>query len=190
MKIDKLPNENLLLRSALSATMILLAGALRIAPHPWNFAPVGALALFSGALLRDRRLAFLCAMVAMLAGDLVLGFNKLSPLVYASFAVSVLIGRWLKDKRTVSRVAGITLLGALQFFVITNLGVWAFLNSYPRDAGGLLACYIAGIPFFWNTLAGDALYATLLFGGFALAERIVPALRQQEPARPWRQPAQ
>jgi hypothetical protein len=62
--------------------------------------------------------------------------------------------------------------------LITNWGVWAFLNSYPRTGGGLAACYLAGVPFFWNTLAGDALYATLLFGGFALAERLAPRLRQ------------
>jgi Family of unknown function (DUF6580) len=177
METEKLERENLLLRSILIFSIIVLAAALRIAPHPWNFTPVGALALFSGAMLRDRRVAFLCAIMAMLAGDLVLGFNKLSPLVYASFAVSVLIGRWLKDKRAISSVAGATLLGAVQFFLITNFGVWAFLNSYPPGAGGLLACYIAGIPFFWNTLAGDALYATLLFGGFAVAERTVTSLR-------------
>jgi hypothetical protein len=184
MQTERLERENLLLRTVLIFSTIVLTAALRVVPHPWNFTPVGALAFFSGAMLRDRRVAFLCAMLAMLAGDLVLGFNRLSPLVYSSFAVSVLIGRWLKDKREVSRIAGATLLGALQFFLITNFGVWAFLNSYPRGAGGLLACYIAGIPFFWNTLAGDVLYATLLFGGFALAERIVPALGQQEPARP------
>jgi hypothetical protein len=62
-------------------------------------------------------------------------------------------------------------LGALQFFLITNFGVWAFLNSYPRTVAGLAECYLAGIPFFWNTLAGDAVYAALLFGGFALAQR-------------------
>jgi hypothetical protein len=78
----------------------------------------------------------------------------------------------------VPRIAGATFLGALQFFLITNFGVWALLNSYPRTGGGLAACYLAGVPFFWNTLAGDALYASLLFGGFALAERLAPRLRQ------------
>ncbi|HET7259019.1 MAG TPA: DUF6580 family putative transport protein, partial [Candidatus Acidoferrum sp.] len=54
----------------------------------------------------------------------------------------------------------------------------AFGLSYPRTSAGLLSCYVAGIPFFWNTLAGDVLYASLLFGGFALAERVFPALRE------------
>ena len=55
---------------------------------------------------------------------------------------------------------------------------------YPKTGAGLAACYVAGIPFFWNTLAGDAMYATLLFGGFALAERFFPALRAVEASSP------
>jgi hypothetical protein len=97
--------------------------------------------------------------------------------VYASFLVNVVIGLWLRDRGTIARISLATLLGAIQFFLVTNFAVWQFLSGFPHTASGLLACYIAGIPFFWNTLAGDAFYATLLFGGYALAERFVPALR-------------
>jgi len=167
--------ESPLLRSLLILALILIAAALRVAPHPWNFTPVGAMALFSGAVIRDRRLAFILPVLAMAAGDVFVGFNILTPLVYASFLLSVAIGRFLYEKRSVARIGGATLLGAVQFFVITNFGDWAFLGSYPHTAAGLLACYISGVPFFWNTLAGDALYATLLFGAFALVEQLVPA---------------
>lgn len=177
MKIDSSDKGNFMLRAILIFAMIVLAAALRLAPHPWNFTPVGAIALFSGAMVRDRRIAFLFPVVVMFATDLIIGFNQLSPLVYASFLLSVGIGRFLNQKRNVLRIGGATLLGALQFFIITNFGVWAFLNGYPRTGGGLVACYLAGVPFFWNTLAGDAVYATLLFGGFALAERLAPRLR-------------
>jgi hypothetical protein len=173
--------ENLLYRTLLALVLILLAAALRIAPHPWNFTPVGAMALFSGAVLKDRRLAFLFPLVVLFAGDLFIGFHKLIPIVYASFLMSVAIGFWLRERRTVARISLATLLGAIQFFLVTNFGVWQFLSGYSHDASGLLACYIAGVPFFWNTLAGDALYATLLFGGYALAERFFPPLR--EPVR-------
>jgi hypothetical protein len=81
------------------------------------------------------------------------------------------IGCFLSHTRNVLRIGGATFLGALQFFLLTNFGVWAFLNSYPDTRTGLAACYLAGIPFFWNTLAGDAVYVGILFGGFALAER-------------------
>jgi hypothetical protein len=201
------------LRTILILTLILLAAALRLAPHPWNFTPVGAIALFAGATVRDRRLAFLFPVLVMFATDLIIGFNKLSLLVYACFLLSVLIGRAFvgarfsasvvgaglqpgqqalqaplplsrpassvsPKKRVVPRIAAATFLGSLQFFLLTNFGVWAFLNSYPRTATGLVACYIAGIPLFWNTLAGDAVYVTLLFGTFALATRLAPRLRQ------------
>ena len=173
--------ENLLYRTLLALTLIILAAALRIAPHLWNFAPVGAMALFSGVLLKDRRLAFLFPIVALLAGDIFIGFHKLIPMVYASFLISVAIGLWLRDRRTIARISLATLLGAIQFFLVTNFAVWQFLSGYPHNSSGLLACYIAGIPFFWNTLAGDAVYAALLFGGFALAEHFFPAFR--EPVR-------
>src|SRR6267142_2223550 len=170
--------ETLLYRALLALVLIVLAAALRIAPHPWNFTPVGAMALFSGAVLKDRRLAFLFPLVALFVGDVFIGLYKIIPIIYASFLVSVAIGLWLRDRRTIARITLATLLGAIQFFLVTNFVVWQFLKGFPHTASGLAACYIAGIPFFWNTLAGDAVYATLLFGGFALAERLFPLLRQ------------
>jgi hypothetical protein len=171
--------ENLLYRTLLALALIVLAAALRVAPHPWNFTPVGAMALFSGAVLKDRRLAFLFPLLALFVGDLFVGFYKLSVMliVYASFLISVAIGLWLRDRRIIARISLATLLGAIQFFLVSNFAVWQFMNTYPHNSSGLLACYIAGIPLFWNTLAGDAVYAALLFGGYALAERFIPAFQ-------------
>ena len=175
--------ENLLYRTLLALVLILLAAALRIAPHPWNFTSVGAMALFSGAVLKDRRLAFLFPLLALFAGDLFVGFYKPSVMliVYASFLISVAIGLWLRGRRTVACISLTTLLGAIQFFLVSNFAVWQFMSTYPHNSSGLFACYIAAIPLFWNTLAGDALYAALLFGGFAFAEHFFPAFR--EPVR-------
>src|SRR4029077_11235593 len=128
--------ENLLYRALLALAIIALAAALRIAPHPWNFTPVGAMALFSGAIIRNRRLAFLFPILALFAGDIFVGFHKLMPVVYASFLVSVAIGFLLRERRTVGRVGLATLLGAIQFFLITNFAVWAFGLSYPRSSAG------------------------------------------------------
>ena len=166
------------IRIAVLLGLIVVAAALRIAPHPWNFTPVGAMALFSGAMLHDRRLAFGFPMAAMLLGDLVIGFHVLMPAVYASFLLSVAIGRCVAPSRTVGRIAGATLAGAVQFFLVTNFAVWQVLGSYPKTLAGLVECYVAGIPLFWNTLASDAFYAALLFGSFALAERHFPVLRE------------
>lgn len=167
-----------LLRTTLVLALIALAAALRIAPHPWNFTPVGAMALFSGAVIRNRYIAMAFPLLAMFAGDVLVGFHKLMPVVYASFLLSVAIGSLLREKRSIVRIAGATFLGALQFFLVTNLAVWAFLGSYPYTPAGLFACYVAGLPLFGNTLAGDALYATLLFGTLAALEHLLPAVRE------------
>jgi len=160
------------LRMIIVALLIVLAAVVRILPHPWNFTPVGAMALFAGAMFRRRWVAFLLPLAALLAGDVFVGLYKLMFIVYASFALSVAIGRWLAASRTVARIGGAVLLGAAQFFVVTNFALWAVGGFYPRTASGLAACYIAGFPLFWNTLGGDLVYATALFGGYALAEKV------------------
>ena len=184
MKTPIPQNEKLLCRTLLALAMIVIAAALRVAPHPWNFTPLGAMALFSGAVVKDRRLAFAFPLLALFAGDIFVGFYKLMPVIYASFLISVAIGLWLRNRRTLGRISLATLFGATQFFLVSNFGVWAAGLSYPPTAAGLSACYIAGIPFFWNTLASDAIFAVLLFGGFALAERFVPAIKQPSFERP------
>jgi hypothetical protein len=185
MNVEGSSRESAVVRTIVILSMVVLAAALRVAPHPWNFTPIGAMAIFSGALVKDRRIAFLFPFMALFAGDLVVGLHKLIPVVYASFLINVLIGRFLEDSLSVARIGGATFLAALQFFVVTNFGVWAFLGSFPHTGAGLLACYVNGVPLFWNTLAGDLLYAVLLFGGFAMAERVFPSVRQQalDPAR-------
>jgi hypothetical protein len=177
---EKSSTHVFVLRAILVAVMIILAAVVRIFPHPWNFTPIGAMALFSGAMFRDRRIAFLFPLVALFAGDLFVGLHRLIPVVYASFLLSVLIGTLLANHRGIPRVGGAVFLGALQFFLVTNFAVWQLFGTYPHTPAGLAACYIAGLPFFGNTLAGDALYATLFFGTFALAEKFFPAL--SEPA--------
>jgi hypothetical protein len=161
-----------LLRAVIATLLILFAAIIRIFPHPWNFTPVGAMAIFSGSLFRNRWFTFLLPLGALFAGDIFIGFHKLMFVVYASFALSVAIGRWLAHSRTVARIGGAVFLGALQFFLVTNFAVWALGSFYPKTSAGLRLCYLAGIPYFWNTLAGDVLYALILFGGYALAEKL------------------
>jgi hypothetical protein len=180
MKAETSQKENTVGRTLVVLAMIAIAATLRIAPHPWNFTPVGAMALFSGAVIKDRRLALLFPLLALLVGDLFTGLHRLIPIVYASFLLNVLLGYGIRDRRTALRISAITLLGAAQFFVITNFAVWALLGSFPRTAAGLTACYVAGLPLLRNTLAGDAIYAALLFGGLALAERAFPVLREPQ----------
>ena len=166
-------------RTVVITVMVLAAAAIRLAPHPMNFAPIGALALFGGAYFSSKRQALAIPLLSLIVGDFITGFHQLIPFVYGSFLVSVSIGFWLRPKRSSPRIGLATLAGAVQFFLVTNFALWASsIGSYPKTASGLEACYVAGIPLFWNTLAGDAFYAALLFGGMALAERKFPVLRE------------
>jgi uncharacterized protein DUF6580 len=180
MLTEKSSTHAFMLRAILAAVMIILAAVVRILPHPWNFTPIGAMAIFSGAMFRDRRIAFIFPLVALFAGDLFVGIHRLIPIVYASFLLSVFIGTWLANRRSVLRIGGAVFLGALQFFLVTNFAVWQLFGTYPNTPAGLAACYIVGLPLFGNTLAGDAVYSTLFFGIFALAEKLYPSL--SEPA--------
>lgn len=181
------------LRFLVLVAMILAAAASRLIPHPPNFTPIGAMALFGGACFAHRRAAFVVPLAAMflsdlaiglLSGNLSLGLHRLIPVVYGSFALIVCLGFWLRSRRTVLPIAGATLAGSVLFFVLTNFGVWALGSLYPNTWEGLVACYVAAIPFFHNTLFGDAVYSTALFGGLALAEMGLPALREPALALP------
>ncbi len=160
-------------RMALLLSMIFAAAALRLLPHPSNFEPIGALALFAGAHLEKRR-AFVVPFVAMLLSDAVIGFHTQVPVVYGAFAVIVCMGALLKGRITAGAVTVSAFSAALLFFVLTNFGVWALDSLYPHTMTGLIACYVAALPFFANSAAGAFFYSALLFGGFALAERKLP----------------
>jgi hypothetical protein len=161
------------------AGMIVMAAAVRLAPHPWNMTPVAAMALFSGAHFRDPYAAFGVPLLAMVLSDVVLGFHSLAWVVYGCFALTVLIGTWIKRRFSFERIVLGSGMASVLFFAITNFGVWMVSGLYPRTAQGLAACYLAGIPFFRNTLFGDLAYTGILFGGFLLAERLVPVLREE-----------
>ncbi|HEY7007070.1 MAG TPA: DUF6580 family putative transport protein [Sphingomicrobium sp.] len=163
---------------------IVAAAALRLVPHPPNFSPIDAMALFSGAYLGKRWVAFVAPLAALLLSDLVLGFYHGMATVYATVALIVVVGWWLSAHRMPLRIGAAALASSVIFFVITNFGMWLFSGFYPLTAVGLEACYVAAIPFFQNTVAGDLFYSALLFGGFAIAEHFVPRLRagQAQPA--------
>ena len=166
-----------ILRAVIIICFIVFAAVARVLPHPWNFTPVGAMALFSGAKFGRTSKAFLLPLSALLLGDLFVGLYRIMPIVYLSFCLSVVIGIFFRNRQSLGPLSVATLLGATQFFLVTNWAMWAFGTTYPKSLVGLLSCYKAGIPYFGNTLSGDAFYAFLLFGGFALIERTVPAFR-------------
>jgi hypothetical protein len=147
----------------LVATIALLALS-RLLPHPPNFSPLVAVALFSGALCRDWRLALGIPLAAMLLADLWLGFHATLAFVYLGMALAVAVGRALGERRRPALLLGAGLLGSVVFFLVSNAGVWLTQDLYPPTAAGLAACYLAAVPFFHNTLLATLLWGALLFG--------------------------
>ena len=160
-------------------TAICAAAMMRLLPHPPNFSPIAAMALFSGAYLSKRPIAFVAPIAALLLSDLFLGVYPELVFVYFSVAATVLIGWRLSKRKSAGRVVVAALASSVLFYLVTNFGVWLVMDYYPKTLAGLVACYVAAIPFFQNTLAGDLVFAALLFGGFFLAERLVPGLQER-----------
>ncbi|TWU41581.1 hypothetical protein Q31b_30320 [Novipirellula aureliae] len=158
-------------RTLLIGSLVLVAVASRLLPHPPNFTALGAVALFGGASLTGRRWAYGLPLLAMLLSDLVIGFHGWAPVVYGAMMVYVWLGRRAGSSST--RVIGASLLGSVAFFVITNLACW--WSMYDHSAVGLTACFAAAIPFFGFTLAGDLVFSGVLFGAMAMAEKLSPS---------------
>jgi hypothetical protein len=146
------------------AIAIVIAALTRLLAHPPNFSPVMALALFSGAALRDWRLALLVPLAAMLMADLWLGFHATMVFVYLGMALMVGAGRWLGARRRPLPLLAAGMVGASLFFLVSNAGVWLTQDIYPATGAGLVGCYLAALPFFHQTVLATLVYGALLFG--------------------------
>jgi len=152
--------------AVLAVAMMVLCAVSRVLPHPWNFTPLVAMALFGGAML-DKHLWALTATIGSLAlGDVALGLFPYDGIawVYGASGLVVLAGTWLKRRPTAAATAIAAIGGGFLFYAITNFGVWAGGQLYPRTLSGLADCYVAGLPFYRNQLAGDLVYTAVLFG--------------------------
>lgn len=145
--------------------LIALGLTARLLPHPANFAPIGALALFGGMYLPKRQ-ALLLPLAALFISDLFIGmYNpKMMIAVYGSFAVMGYIGMQVRKKKNLSTIIGGTVLGSIAFFLITNAAVWLFGTMYPHTLAGLGQSYTMAIPFFRNSLLGDLFYMGIFIG--------------------------
>jgi len=154
------------------AIIFLLIGILsRLMTHTPNFTPILALALFGGMTLKKDQAVWF-PLTLMILSDLILGLHALIPLTWGSLLMISLLGRRQRQAgRSAAGVAGLSLLSAVIFFVLTNLGAW--LVMYPRTWAGLAQCFVLAIPFFRNTLFSTLLYSGVLFGMHELAARRV-----------------
>lgn len=155
-------------------TFILIGAAARVLPHPANFAPIAAMALFGGVYLGKKQ-AFIIPFAAMIISDVFIGFDSV-PMriaVYGSFLISVLIGLWLKNHKNAKNIILGTLLSSAIFFSVTNFAVWEFGSMYPKSLAGIFECFTLAIPFFRNTILGDMFYSGAFFGGYEFVRNLL-----------------
>ncbi len=151
--------------------LIGLCAVVRLIPHPPNFTPVAAAALFAGFFFKRSWTAFALPILAVLVSDVILGSYSwtVMTVVYAAHLFPVLLGMRLSKKLSALRVAGYASGAAVLFFLGTNLAVWYSGVLYERTAAGLVACYTAGLPFFQHTLLGNLFWSGIIFGAYAFA---------------------
>lgn len=165
-------------------SLIVIAVFSRLLPHPPNFTALGAVSLFAGGVLLDRRLALCIPLLTLWLSDLlvnnVLYAGYYEHFVwagegvlwsYAGYALIVLLGHQARVASSPARMLGGSLAAAIIFFVMSNFGVWYTGLLYPLTGEGLVACFVAAIPFFANSLAAQLIFGAALFGALHLLDR-------------------
>jgi hypothetical protein len=158
------------------SVLIVLGVVGRLLPHPPNFTPMAAIALFAGFIFLKRYIAVIAVVVTMLLTDY-FAFGYLSAewfasksmwVVYLALLFPVVFKNFLQKKLGLFRVASAALASSTVFFIATNFAVWAFSPMYEKTLEGLVLCYTMAIPFFQNTVAGDLIWSGIIFGTYFL----------------------
>lgn len=149
--------------------LVLVAILFRLIPHPANFAPIGAIALFGGVYLKHKQAMWL-PLAAMIVSDLIIGLHSTIIFTWGSFLLIAGIGMYLKSRKNLKNIVLGTVLGSLVFYFVTNFGVWAATPLYAKTTQGLIQCYLMAVPFFRNTLASDIFYVVVFFGAYELVK--------------------
>lgn len=194
MAVPQVPLFMKKLERLLNPFLFLAIGVVaRLLPHLPNFAPISAMALFGGVYIKNKKFALAAPLISIFISDYLLlyinpfgsKFIDLSTFyppqallysgiqyVYGSFLISSLIGLWLRNHKNWLTLPAGALACSVQFFLITNAGVW-LSGSYSHGLSGLWQSYLAGLPFFRGTFFGDFFYTTLFFGGWELLNAFV-----------------
>ncbi len=169
------------------AVLIALTIACRLLPHPPNFTPAAAVALFAGFFFGRRVVALVVVLAAMALSDLIIGAYdyRIMAAVYAAFMFPVFLRSLLRRRLNPLTCCGSAVACSVVFFVSTNLAVWIFSGMYAPTLGGLGTCFAAALPFFRYTLCGDLFWTATLFGSYAIALRFgaTPFASKNLPAR-------
>ena len=147
-------------------TFLFISGILalgRLIPHPPNFTPILATAIYTPYMVNNKWLAMLIPLSAMFIADIIIGFHPYMLWVYGAIGISTLLSYWsMRFNKKYMQLTVMTLVSSILFFIITNFAVWVIWDYYPKTIDGLLLCYSMAIPFFQNTIYGTIIYTSLI----------------------------
>ena len=163
-----------------SVLFLIVAIGLRVAPHNYNVAAIGALGLFVGCYW-SLRMGLLFTLAAMTVSDVIGHFAGVPSMgayspwlmvaVYGAMACSAVLGKGIKLSQA-PKLFGVptgAVLSSVVFFLITNFASWALMPEvYARSLNGLMESYVAAIPFAQNTFLGNVFFSIAFFGIYAV----------------------
>ncbi len=165
----------------IGAALVVLAAILKVTTFPHSVNPIIAISLFSGAIISNKKMAFVLPLFAMLVSDILLDVLSIAPGFYgmgqignyASLLFVTFIGFQMKKINAVS-VLGFSIASSLIFFILSNTNSYFFENfsTYGSGFQGWVNCMIAGIPFVKNSLVTDLCFSIVLFGTYQLAGKL------------------
>ena len=168
-----------MLNSEKLAILLVLVGAgSRLLHLPPNIAAVTGVTIFAGVAIRNIWLALVVPIAAMALADVLLGWYNEAIFTYVGMAAGVFLARGLLHPLTPLRLIGTTFLASLVFFVLSNLGVFVS-GYYGYSLEGLIACYVAAIPFWQNSLIADFTSTALVFAIYLALTRAIPSIKVQ-----------
>ena len=168
------PNKSNLL---IAAVLVVIAASLKALTHPHSIDPIIAISLFSGVIIKDRKLAFALPLLGMFFSDVILEVFQIAPGFYGmsqignyiSLVFVTLLGFGMR-RISLLNVALFSIGSSLIFFFLSNTNCFLFdtTNYYGAGLIGCGKCLAAGLPFVRNGLAIDLFFSTILFGSYQL----------------------
>ncbi len=130
------------------------------------------MAVFAGAVIKDKKWAFIIPVLSMFISDLlyqvlyiggltaIQGFYEGQWQNYILFTLLVFVGFAIK-KLNVLQIAAASLAAPTVYFIVSNFLVWASNGTNrgldrPKTLNGLMLCYSDGIPFYQNKYSCNA----------------------------------
>jgi hypothetical protein len=173
--------------------LIVIASLYRVIPHGlYGFPPQMAMAIFAGAIIKDKKLSFLMPLLSMILSDLLFeilyrngigntpGFYQGQWINYLLLCSLTVFGFWIKGFKLTS-ILGASIAAPTFYFIASNFVVWAGGGGFQRSKtfAGMMQCYIDGLPFYYASVASTVVFAALFFGCYYVFTKTSPQVRQQ-----------